>query len=70
MQFGGVAACDSEQQPPQCGLLQRIEPTDRPEVDESKLTVAQHQDIAGMGVGVERPVDHHLAEHRREQAAR
>ena len=42
VQFGGVAAGDREQQPPQRGLLQRIQPPDRAEVDERQLAVAQH----------------------------
>ncbi len=69
MQFGGVAPGHGEQQPAQPGLLQRVQPADRAEVDQGQLPVAQDQDVARVRVGVEGALQHHLAEYGAEQAA-
>ena len=61
VQLAGVAACHGQQHPAQVGLLDRVEPPDRAEVDQREPLVAEHEYVAWVRVGVEGPVDHDLA---------
>ena len=48
-------------------LLDRVEPTDGAEVDQSEAAIAEGEDVPGCGIGVEEPDAEHLVEGRAEQ---
>ena len=66
----GVAAVDRDENLRERASHDRVEPADRPEVQQPERAVREQQDVAGMRVGVEHPVDHDLPQHEFEQAAR
>lgn len=56
-----VAPVDGEQQPlHRCAQL-GVDACDRAEVEQPELAVSEQHDVAGMWVGVEDAIEHHLA---------
>ena len=62
-----VAAHDRGEDVDDCGLLDRVEPPDRAEVDEPEAAVAEREDVARMRIGVEEPDPQHLLERGAQQ---
>jgi hypothetical protein len=57
-----VAAVERQQQPLQRRPQRGVQPADRAEVQQPQAPVGQQQDVARVGVGVEDPVEHDLAQ--------
>jgi hypothetical protein len=66
----GVPPAHGDHDAQQRGLLEGVEPTDRPQVDERQRSVGTDEDVAGMGVGMKYALGHDLMQDGPQQSPR